>query len=292
MCLITGAYSGIGFATARALAERNATVRMLCRSEERGRRAVDEIRGATGNERVSLDLLDVSDLDQVRGFSENLAAEEIHVLVNNAGVLPAERALTEAGLEVTLATNLVGPVLLTELLLPRLRAAGSSAAGSNGSGHRARVIYVSSGGMYTQRLNLARLEGKTGAFDGTVAYAQTKRAMAVVTEAWAEREPGVVFHGMHPGWADTPAVRTSLPRFYRLLKNRLRTPEEGADTVVWLAVAEAAANTSGGYWFDRAPAKTHKLPWTRERDQDRRALLTALGEWTGLGDLFPEPAAP
>jgi hypothetical protein len=77
---------------------------------------------------------------------------------------------------------------------------------------------------------------------------------------------------MHPGWADTPAVRSSLPRFRAVMQGRLRTPAEGADTVLWLAASDAASGRSGRFWFDRAERSPHLLPWTRESKADRAAL--------------------
>jgi NAD(P)-dependent dehydrogenase (short-subunit alcohol dehydrogenase family) len=83
---------------------------------------------------------------------------------------------------------------------------------------------------------------------------------------------GICVNAMHPGWADTPAVRTSLPRFWSLLRRVLRTPAEGADTVVWLAASPAARGQTGRFWFDRQPRSTHLLPWTRETSAQRQAL--------------------
>ena len=77
---------------------------------------------------------------------------------------------------------------------------------------------------------------------------------------------------MHPGWADTPAVARSLPRFHRVTEAILRTPAQGADTVVWLAASDAARGASGRFFFDREPARTHRVPWTRETESERRAL--------------------
>ena len=92
------------------------------------------------------------------------------------------------------------------------------------------------------------------------------------TQEW---DPGVVVHAMHPGWADTPGVRSSLPTFYRLTRPLLRTPEQGADTIVWLAAAAEPGCSTGGFWHDRRRRPTHRLPWTRESAADREALWTA-----------------
>lgn len=267
VCLVTGANSGIGYEVALGLAKRGARVWLLCRDGGRGAEAQERIRKATGNEAVELALLDVSDLEQVADFCEDFEEERIDVLVHNAGVLLPERRATPAGLELTFATNVVGPFLLTLGLLPRL-------------GEGSRVLWVSSGGMYTQRLNNRELETPPDPFDGTLAYAQTKRAEVVLTELMAEkfRPKGVLLAAMHPGWADTPGVRTSMARFWKMTRSILRSPEEGADTLLWLAVCPDLAARAGGkdpsglFWFDRAPATTHMLPFTRETETLRADL--------------------
>jgi NAD(P)-dependent dehydrogenase (short-subunit alcohol dehydrogenase family) len=116
-----------------------------------------------------------------------------------------------------------------------------------------------------------------------VAYAQTKRMQVVLAELLAAEleDSGVCVNAMHPGWADTPAVRTSLPRFWNVMRRVLRTPAEGADTVVWLAASAAARGQSGRFWFDRQARSTHLLPWTRERPQERHALRRLCGRLTG-----------
>jgi hypothetical protein len=86
---------------------------------------------------------------------------------------------------------------------------------------------------------------------------------------------------MHPGWVDTPGLRDSLPGFHRVLRRLLRTPEQGADTIVWLGSAPQAAQISGAFWFDRARRPTHLLPWGGEAEQDRRRLWTEIERLSG-----------
>lgn len=269
--LVTGANSGIGLATATALASLKAEVWLLCRNSERGELAAEAIRSVTGSTTVNLETLDVSCLADVRSFAVRFPRPRVDVLVNNAGVLPDTLTRTEEGLELTLATNLVGPYLLTELLRERLHASPDP-----------RVVTVSSGGMYTQRLEVAALEPADGQpFDGVAAYARTKRAEVVLNELWAADDPRVTYAAMHPGWADTPAVRTSLPRFRAVTQWILRTAAEGADTVTWLAAATSVKGRSGLFWFDREPAPTHLLAATREDPPERAALEEALVRWAG-----------
>lgn len=262
-CLVTGANAGLGFETARALAARRASVVLLCRDAGRGTAAARAIAAETGNARVVAETLDMSSLADVRRVAVRLAREPIDVLVHNAGVLPAVRIETAEGFELTHATHVVGPHLLTKLLRSALAAAG-----------RARVVWVSSGGMYARRLRLDDPAWRARPYDGVAAYAETKRAQVVLAELWADvlRPDGVVVNAMHPGWADTPGVRTSLPGFHRLMRQLLRTPAEGADTIVWLAASARAGRETGGFFFDREPRWTHYLPWTRETADERRRL--------------------
>lgn len=276
-CVVTGANSGIGRATARALAARGARVVLLCRDPGRGEEARDAIRREAGPGSAELGVLDVSDLGAVRRTAETLPGGPVDVLVHNAGVLPDRRILTADGLELTFATHVAGPHLLTSLLAPRLAAA------------RGRVIWVASGGMYLVRLSLDDLAWERRPYDGVAAYAMTKRMQVVLARAWAERLSGrgVGVHAMHPGWADTPAVRTSLPRFHRVMGPLLRDAETGADTVIWLAVRPDLPSPSGSFWFDRAAVSAHYLPWTIERRGDVERLMALCDEVTGAAPGLP-----
>ncbi len=266
--LVTGANSGLGFATTRALAERGATVYILCRSLERGEAAKAELSGD-----VHLERLDVSDLGDVRRFAESFGPDRVDVLIHNAGVLPNAKSLTPDGLELTWATNVVGPFLLTHLMRSRLAASED-----------ARVINVSSGGMYTTRLTTSDTRWERRDFDGVQAYAETKRAEVVLTEQWAERlaPEGIAVHAMHPGWADTPGVKTSIPRFHQMTKHRLRTWEQGADTTVWLAASPEVRGVSGKFYFDRQEAPTHIVERTKETASQRDELWARCCEDAGI----------
>ncbi len=261
-CLITGANSGIGYESALALADLGADVVLLCRNRDRGEEAAQRIREQTGNRKVQVEVLDVSDLDAVREVGDRLAREPVDVLVHNAGVLPDDRGESAQGTELTFATHIAGPFLLTRILLPALRRA-----------EQARVVWVSSGGMYSRKLDVRDWNWKKRDYDGVAAYAATKRMQVVLSELFAERHgDAAIFSSMHPGWADTPSVRSSLPGFYRITKAILRTPAEGADTVVWLAASPSAVDAAGGFFLDRERRSTHYLPFTRESEIERRSL--------------------
>jgi dehydrogenase/reductase SDR family member 12 len=272
--MVTGATSGVGLAAAEGFARLGATLWLVVRSEARGQQARSVILERSGNQAVQIGLCDLSDLDSVRRFAERFAAQadRLDVLVNNAGVLPERRTISPNGIELTFATNVLGPFLLTNLLLPLLK---RSAA--------ARIINVSSGGMYTQRIRVDDLLSERGEFDGPAAYARAKRAQVILTEMGATRLDGhgVVVHAMHPGWADTPGVETSLPRFYRLTRPWLRTAAQGADTIVWLGAADEPGSSTGLFWHDRRPRPTHLLPWTRETEHEREGLWAQCVQLSG-----------
>ncbi len=203
--LVTGATSGIGLATAKGVARLGAGVVLTARGHDRAERAVAAVLRAAPAAEVSYLLADMGEFDQVRGLAEEFLAahDRLDVLVHNAGALTRPAHGTGSGTELTVASQVAGPFLLTGLLLPALRA-----------GRPSRVIQVSSGGMYTQRFDLASLEMGPDEYDGTVAYARAKRAQLVLMHEWVRRTAGtgVFFHAMHPGWADTPGIRGSLPR--------------------------------------------------------------------------------
>ena len=258
--LVTGATSGLGNAAARQFVRCGATVVVLGRDEAKLAGVATDL---SAGGRVEQLVADMGDLDAVRRVAAEYLArhDRLDVLVHNAGALTADRRESPQGFEQTVASQVVGPFLLTSLLLPALR---RSAPG--------RVITVSSGGMYAAPLTVNRLQ--MGAdYRGTEQYARAKRAQVTLNELWAGRVPRdeVVFHAMHPGWADTPGVATSLPQFRRVMGPLLRTPAEGADTVVWLGAddGEPIAST-GGFWLDRARRPIHRLGSTRRSDTPER----------------------
>jgi NAD(P)-dependent dehydrogenase (short-subunit alcohol dehydrogenase family) len=273
--IVTGATSGLGEAAAAGFARLGATVWLVVRNVERGERARARIAERTGHDELLVATCDLSEMSSVRRFAREFAerSPRLDVLVNNAGLLTRERSLSADGIELTLAINVLAPVLLTTLLVPVLESSAPS-----------RVINVSSGGMYTQGLHLDDLQSAEGRFRGAVAYSRSKRIEVVLTERWAERlqGTGVVVNSMHPGWVDTPGLRDSLPAFRRLMRPLLRTAEQGADTIVWLGAAAPAGELSGGFWLDHARRPTHVLPWSGESDADRQRLWEAVQRLAGV----------
>ena len=262
-CLVTGANSGIGYETALALSDLSAEVVLLCRQADQGQDAVDSIRDSTGNRRVNLAVIDLADPASVDEAVRQLGKDPVDVLVHCADVLPGRRIETESGLELAFATHLAGPHRLTRGLAAALEASDD-----------ARVIWVSSGGMLTRRLNVDDTRWVERDYDSLIAYSDTKRAQVVLAELWAETFNGtsVRVNSMHPGWVDTSVVRNSVPLLYRVAKPILRTPAEGADTIVWLAASPDAEGRTGRFFFDRQAVRTHWLPITRETNEDRERL--------------------
>ena len=262
--LVTGASSGLGYETARRTAELGASVRVLTRDAERSERLATELVAETAGDVVGVSC-DVSSLDSLHEFCERFTAEEkrLDVLVNNAGVMPAERTLSDDGVELTFATHVLGPFVLIDSLKGLLE---SSAP--------ARVVNVVSGGLYAQKLDIDDLQAEEGSYRKAAVYAKTKRAELLMGDEWARRlrGSGVVVHAMHPGWTDTPGVQDSMPGFSKVTKPIIRNLEEGADTIVWLAGAPEALESSGEFWCDRKPRPEHRVPFTHESADDRRRL--------------------
>lgn len=269
--VVTGATSGIGLSASHQMANLGARVALVGRNPDKLSAAVESIAGE-GGDAVGY-LADLSILSDVRRVGDEITSSEesLRVVVNNVSILAPERTTTPEGFDITLATNLLGPFLLTNLLIPRLV--------ENSPG---RIITVSSGGMYTEGLDVENLDMGDEGYRGATAYAKTKRAQVVLTELWAQRleDTGVVAHSMHPGWVDTPGVATSLPTFGRLLGPLLRSPEQGADTIVWLASADDALASSGRFWSDRSQRRTHRLKRTKPGDAQRDELWSFLSETT------------
>jgi NAD(P)-dependent dehydrogenase (short-subunit alcohol dehydrogenase family) len=271
--VITGATSGLGLATAETLAARGAALTLVARDAGKAKRVAQDLRGRFGNERIHVEIAELSLIRDVEALAARLLKKgrAIDALINNAGALINPREETSEGLEKSFALLLLGPYVLAERLHPLLK----KAATQHGV---ARVVNVLSGGMYTQKIHVDDLQSEKGTYSGSVAYARAKRGLMILTEEWARRwaKDGIVVNAMHPGWADTPGVLESLPEFHRVTERVLRTPQEGADTIVWLAAATEAGRVSGEFWLDRRPHAKHVLPGTRETPEERRALLRAL----------------
>ena len=265
--VLTGASSGLGYSAAVSLLEAGADLTLIIRDKTKIESMQASLEQATGRCASAVELADLSLLSDVRALADKLHAQAkpIDVLINNAGALFNDFAETQEGIERSVALLLLSPWKLTELLLPLM----------TGHDATARVINVVSGGMYTQKFKLNQLMMEAEHYKGSVAYARAKRALTVLTELWSEqwREDNIVVNSMHPGWADTPGVQSALPGFRRLTQRVLRSAEEGADTIVWLARASEAGLVSGKLFLDREPRTTHLQSATTESTEERMQLI-------------------
>jgi dehydrogenase/reductase SDR family member 12 len=279
--LVTGANSGLGYATALGVLGAGARVLLLVRSEEKGRDTVARLQRDLGQDltgRVEVDVADLLDLASVRAFADRQLASGSHLdtVVHNAGAMFEERELTVDGFERTYQLHVLAPFLLTSLLLPRLAESAPS-----------RVVTVTSGGMYSQKLDTARLESPTD-YRPSVAYARAKRAQVALAHEWGQRVrgDGIRHHVVHPGWALTPGVERSLPRFRQLTGPLLRDATEGADSIVWVALSEEVTG-DGQLWHDRHVRHRHKVPWTRSDAAESDRLWARVSRDAGIDPALP-----
>ena len=285
--VVTGANTGIGFATAQALAKRRASVHLVCRNEKRGTDAVEKVRAAQPDAHVTLHTCDLSSLESVRAFAtewKDTKRGPVHVLVNNAGCMVHDREKRSAeGYDINFATNTLGTFVFTRLMEPSLRDASG-----------ARVITVSSGGMLTEPLLIDDLQGETlRPYDAVRQYARDKRRQVALTELWASREARrdaetaatssgtdneqktkdaastnnmsgrIEYYSMHPGWSETDGLSVALPTMTKRMGGKggnLRDWDMAADTIVWLAVVRTDGDSDvvlhpGEFYLDREPAR-------------------------------------
>jgi NAD(P)-dependent dehydrogenase (short-subunit alcohol dehydrogenase family) len=243
--LITGGTSGIGKATANALAAMGARVVAIGRDEEKGERAVEEIRRDTGGE-VSLMLADLAVQADIRRLAEEFRErhDRLDVLVNNAGLVQSKRIETPDGIETQLAINHLAPFLLTNLLLDLLKASAPS-----------RIVTVSSDAHRWAKLDLDDLQSRKR-YRGMQVYGTTKLANILFTRELAERleDTDVTANAMHPGGVNTNFgnnQRGPMSLLFRAFKPFMRTPEQGADTLIYLASSPEVEGMTGKYVADR-----------------------------------------
>jgi len=244
---------------------------LTSRSRDRAEAVAAEMAPTSGQGRaVGLDL-DIGSRESIDKFVSEVAdlAGPIDVLINNAGALMNHRQVDDQGRELTLSTHLIGPFALSCLLRPHLR-------------DGARLLVMSSGGMYSQPLRVDHLELGVDDYNGATAYAMAKRAQVELVRYLGPRwAPQTIVHAVHPGWVDTPGVDDALPGFARIMGPVLRTPDQGADTMIWLA-ATGGDGRPGSFWHDRSTRGTSYRPGTTATDQERLRLVRWLESATGV----------
>jgi NAD(P)-dependent dehydrogenase (short-subunit alcohol dehydrogenase family) len=274
VALVTGATNGIGYVTARGLAERGATVVLVARNSERADASVARIKQQTGNQSVEYLLADLSSQAQVRRVAEDFARrhDRLHILVNNAGALFWTRQRTVDGLEMTFAVNHLAPFLLTNLLLPAIQ-----------RGAPARIVTVASAAHAGATIPFDDLQNARGRYSPLRAYGRSKLANILFTYELARRLEGteVTANAVHPGFVGTGFGKGG--PLSSLVMNLVRpftlSPEQGAQTSLYVATSPEVAGVSGKYFVDRKPVRSSPASYD---EATARRLWQVSEDLTGL----------
>lgn len=263
--VVTGAASGIGVETARALARAGAAVTLAVRNRAAGEAAAGDINRSAGNQKASVGFLGLSDLASARAFAEEWGAAPLHILINNAGVMACPLSYTPDGLETQIGTNHFGHYLLAVLLSPALR------RGAQEQGRAARVVSLSSIGHRRSAVNFDDPHYRHRPYDKWEAYGQSKTANALFAVGFHARfkDGGITANAVMPGGIMTPLQR-HLPREEMIafgwmdetgkVAQGFKTPEQGASTSVWAAVGAELDGVGGLYLENCAQAE----PWSKD----------------------------
>ena len=254
--LVTGGTEGIGKAAVMDFAKRGATIALVGRNAEKTERVASEVKSASGNSRIEVNIGDLSKMADVRNVATQFRAshDRLDVLVNNAGAVFLERQLSADGIEMTFALNHIAYFLLTHEVMDLLKKTpGARVVSTSSNGHR--------GGSLS---DLDEVAHRAKSFGGWRAYCDSKLANVHFTRELARRlAPGATANCVHPGYVQTgfglnnTGVMRALMKFSGGLF--ARTPEKGAETLIWLATSHEAAGFNGEYFFDRKPGAKSSL---------------------------------
>src|SRR5258706_7807796 len=276
ICMVTGANSGIGKATALALAQMGATVVMVCRDRARGEEARSEITTTSRNNAVDLLLADLSSQQSIRQLVENFQHHymQLHVLINNAGAaFPGRRRETVDGLEMTFAVNYLAPFLLTNLLLDVLKASAP-----------ARIVNVSSDAQASGYIQMDDLQAEK-LYKPMRTYPQSKLAVVLFNYELARRlqGTGVTANCLHPGFVATnfgqngtgPAVRLLV----KLIGSFGASPQEGAKTSIYLASSPEVEGVTGKYFVKSIPKRSASISYDESLQRQLWEQSAKLVNW-------------
>ena len=262
---ITGPTSGLGKAAATSLAGKGCNLIFIGRNPKKMSALTRDFKARGFPGELVTYTCDMEKLDSVRTACNQIIADghNIDVLINNAGALYS-KPHPIIGVERTTVVDLIAPWTLSCLLLPVIKTGGC-------------IINVTSGGMYAAKLNIEKLIEPSTPFSGSRAYALAKRGLDTFSAGLNQELVGkdIRVHSMHPGWADTPGVLTSLPSFHKVTKRFLRTPLQGADTIIWLAMENP--KQGGQFWLDRKMQARHIFQGTNKKSatyEELRRFLT------------------
>jgi NAD(P)-dependent dehydrogenase (short-subunit alcohol dehydrogenase family) len=260
VCIVTGANSGIGKATAMGLAQMGATVVMVCRDEGKGQVAQNEIKEKSGNDAIDLMLADLASQASIRQLAQNFQQhyQHLHVLINNAGGVNLSRRETTDGLEVTFAVNYLAPFLLTNLLLEKLIASAPS-----------RIVNVSSESHQSGYIRMIDLHLEKG-YRIMRAYGQSKLALVLFTYELARRlqGTGVTANCLHPGFVATNIGQNGVGPVGRSITKLIFStlgisPEEGAKTSIYLASSPEIEGVTGKYFAKSIPVRSAPISYDK-----------------------------
>ncbi|MFX0021272.1 MAG: SDR family oxidoreductase [Candidatus Hermodarchaeota archaeon] len=272
VCLITGANSGIGKETALALAKMNFTVVMLCRNKQRGEEAQKEIIEQSGNKNVDLFLCDLSSLDGIRKFVKEFKSkyENLHILINNAGVMLKTRNLSLDGFEMNFAVHLLGPFLLTNLLLEIIKKSAPS-----------RIINVTSAAHKRSKIDFEDLQSENKKYRLFSIYGISKLAEMLFTYELSRKLEGikVTVNAVHPGVVATNLGRDQSKFSQWFARKFFKSPEEGAQTSIYLASSPDVEGITGKYFINKEPRESSEETYKKE---DAERLWAICEELTGL----------
>jgi len=269
-CLVTGANSGIGKETALGLAKMGARVVLVCRNQEKGERALTDIRRETRSSQLELLVADVSSFSSVRALAAQVVQRfpRLDALINNAGAAVRYRTLSADGIEMTVAGNHLGPALLTMRLLDLLKKSAPS-----------RIVNVSSEAHRSARVDLNDLQYERRRYNSLAAYGQSKLLMNAFTFELARRleGTGVAANCLHPGVVATNIVPADAPLpfkiMFTLMKPFLLSPAKGAAVSLYLAMSPDVANVSGKYFVKSKSVDANAL----SRDPQ---VMASVWQWT------------
>jgi NAD(P)-dependent dehydrogenase (short-subunit alcohol dehydrogenase family) len=249
ICMITGANSGIGKATAIGLAKMNATLVIVCRNKERGGPALREIIEKTGNNKVDLLLCDLSSLESVRNLVNEFKNkyQNLHVLINNAGVMLSKRVSSVDGFEMNFVVNHLAPFLLTNLLLDILKKSAPS-----------RIINVASAAHKYGTIDFEDLQGEHKKHRFMGLYGDSKLALMLTSYEFSRRLEGtrVTLNMVHPGVVNTNlGVDRSKPK-KGIVRRFFKKPEKGAETSIYLASSPEVEGITGKYFINKKEQKS------------------------------------
>lgn len=257
---ITGGTSGIGEALALQLLNVNAKVIVTGRNEDKFRQSTLSDQGA---EFIALDLANFEEI-------KNLHLPTIDGLICNAGGMPSSLHIHHNAFDTIFASQVVGHYILIKRFISSEKLQPSKP-----------IHITSSGGMYLKKLQLDDLTWTRKPYDKVASYANAKRAQVILNKELAKQHLNYHFSCSHPGWVRTSALEEALPDFVQKIGNRLRTPAQGADSIIW-ALAEVTNIPSGKFWFDRKARPTTPFFWTRESYETRKALIELCESYTTL----------